>query len=217
MERFEIGGVEVRLRRTDGNAYRYRLLLPENAVTLNAPSFVSDAAIMSKAKEIVADGFSCERLNDLRDGGFIKLFGEKLPLTVYDADRCSIAMLNGRVYLVVVNGRIGYHARRTVEEFYERRLFEKLKERVPKAENLVGIKCACWKINRMYSAWGNCRFDKKEINFSVNLASQPTECIDMVIVHELGHILYHDHGAEFYAYMSKYVPEHAKLRAKMIL
>ncbi len=217
MERFDIGGVEVRLRITDGSAYKYRLLLTENAVTLNAPNFVGKTAAIKKASEIVREGLASERLNDLHDGGFIKLFGEKVPLVVYDAEVCSIAMYANKVYLGVVNGRIGYHARRTVEGFYERRLFEKLKERVPAMENLVGIKCVGWKINKMYSAWGNCRFDKKEINFSVNLAAQPPECIDMVIVHELGHILYPDHGADFHAYMDKYVPNNASIKAKMVL
>ncbi|MGN0768511.1 MAG: M48 family metallopeptidase [Christensenellales bacterium] len=215
MERVTADGVEVRIKRTNGKTCRFRVLRTEHAVSLNVPSFLSSDYVKTKADEIVAESRKNGKLNDLRDGGFIVLFGEKVPLCVYDADEYSIAFCNGKIYLGLVDGRIGYHARKTVFDFYRRRLFETLKERVPVMENLVGISCKGWRINGMCSAWGNCNYLTGELAFSVNLATQPPECVDMVIVHELGHIRYHDHGKNFYEFMDRYVPGHTRLRAKM--
>ncbi len=215
MEHLAANGADIRIKRTNGRAITFRVLRTEHAITFNIPSSYPLAYAKKRVEEIIAESIKSDKLNDLKDGGFILLFGEKIPLCVYDADEYSIALCNGKIYLGLVNGRIGYHARRAVTEFYKRRLFEYLKERVPVMENLVGITCKKWKISEIISAWGKCKYTTEELTFSVNLATQPYECIDMVIVHELAHIPYHDHGKEFHAFMDKFVPDNARLKAKM--
>jgi len=71
------------------------------------------------------------------------------------------------------------------------------------------------KIKAMKSMWGNCNFVKKIVTLNIYLAKTPIECIDYVIVHELAHLIHHNHSKEFHALMTKLMPDWA-LRKKQL-
>jgi predicted metal-dependent hydrolase len=64
------------------------------------------------------------------------------------------------------------------------------------------------------SKWGSC---SRLGNISLNLLlySMEPEMIDYVIIHELGHTVYFDHSASFWAMVGRYCPDY-KLRAYKI-
>lgn len=71
------------------------------------------------------------------------------------------------------------------------------------------------KIRAMKSMWGNCNFVKRVICLNLYLIKAPLSCIDYVITHELAHLVYHNHGAEFHKYMTTLLPDW-KVRKKML-
>ncbi len=71
------------------------------------------------------------------------------------------------------------------------------------------------KIKTMKSMWGNCNYVKKIITLNLFLAKTPITCIDYVIVHELAHLVHHNHSKEFHALMSTLLPDW-KIRKKML-
>ena len=48
---------------------------------------------------------------------------------------------------------------------------------------------------------------------SLFLMEYPDEAIDYVIVHELSHILHHDHSKHFWANVAHYMPDYKRRRA----
>lgn len=71
------------------------------------------------------------------------------------------------------------------------------------------------KIKIMKSMWGNCNFSKRIITLNLYLAKTPISCIDYVIVHELTHLIYPNHGKDFYNALTKIMPDW-KLRKKVL-
>ncbi|MBQ8522526.1 MAG: M48 family metallopeptidase [Clostridia bacterium] len=71
------------------------------------------------------------------------------------------------------------------------------------------------KIKTMKSMWGNCNFVKKIITLNLYLAKTPIECIDYVIIHELAHLVHHNHSKQFHALMTTILPDW-KTRKKML-
>ncbi len=65
------------------------------------------------------------------------------------------------------------------------------------------------KITGAKTRWGSCGGKKKDsICFSLLLMAAPEYCIDYVTVHELAHTVYFNHGADFWALVEKYAPDH---------
>lgn len=54
------------------------------------------------------------------------------------------------------------------------------------------------------TTWGKCFTQKKEIILNPKLSKFPLWVVDMVIIHELSHLIHPDHGKEFRALVSKY-------------
>ena len=101
--------------------------------------------------------------------------------------------------------------KKTVKKFSAKDLIsgkgEDLKERaemlrkkyIPKAPNFT-ISYS----ESLRSTWGKCFFGKREIVLNPKLSHFPLWVVDMVIIHELAHLIYPNHGKEFRALVSKY-------------
>lgn len=48
--------------------------------------------------------------------------------------------------------------------------------------------------------------DSSRIGFNIDLAKKPIECIEYIVVHELGHLLERNHTKRFIDLMDQYLP-----------
>lgn len=69
-------------------------------------------------------------------------------------------------------------------------------------------------IRAMKSRWGSCT-GKGKITLNLHLMRAPRPCIDYVVVHELCHLVEHNHGKGFYALMDRVMPEWRKRREEL--
>ncbi len=78
---------------------------------------------------------------------------------------------------------------------------------VAQYERKMGVKVQRIAYRSMVSRWGSCTPRTGRICINVQLARFPVECLEMVVVHELCHLLEANHGARFYAHMDTYLPD----------
>lgn len=70
------------------------------------------------------------------------------------------------------------------------------------------------RIKHNVSNWGSCSV-KKNINLNLNLMRLPAELQDYVMLHEICHLKYMNHGKEFHALLESVCPNHKELRTKL--
>ncbi|HZK38793.1 MAG TPA: SprT family zinc-dependent metalloprotease [Clostridia bacterium] len=63
------------------------------------------------------------------------------------------------------------------------------------------------KINSAKTRWGSCS-SKNSINYSWRLIMAPEPCVDYVVVHELAHIVHHNHSGKFWALVEQHCPDY---------
>jgi predicted metal-dependent hydrolase len=63
------------------------------------------------------------------------------------------------------------------------------------------------RITSAQQRWGSCSFNGN-LNFSWRLIMAPIEVIDCVVVHELVHLIEHNHSSEFWARVYAEVPDY---------
>ncbi|MCQ2374483.1 MAG: M48 family metallopeptidase [Salinivirgaceae bacterium] len=66
----------------------------------------------------------------------------------------------------------------------------------------LGIKVASVSVRNMVSRWGSCS-SKADIHLNTQLMRLPHELVQLVVVHELCHIVHHNHSAQFHALVNK--------------
>ncbi len=90
---------------------------------------------------------------------------------------------------------------------------EILPQKVAYYSSIMGVEPTGVKINSAKKRYGSCS-GKNSLNFSLYLMDKDERFIDYVVVHELAHIVHHNHSKDFYALIEKYMPDY-KERMKL--
>lgn len=62
-------------------------------------------------------------------------------------------------------------------------------------------------VRRMRSRYGSCSVGRGRITLAAILLEVPRECAEYVVLHELTHFLYPNHGKEFYRFIERHMPD----------
>lgn len=107
--------------------------------------------------------------------------------------------------------------RELLERWYRRQAERVLREQMGKCLRLtraLRLEPPRLRIRRMRRRWGSCT-PSGTITLNVDLVKASTACIDYVIVHELCHLREPTHGPEFYALLSRYLPDWRERRQQL--
>lgn len=116
-------------------------------------------------------------------------------------------------HLVTMKKRVELEQKHTLSERQASALKEKAKEVLPQRvayySALTGLVPTGIKITSAEKRFGSCNA-KDSLCFSFRLMLYPPEAVDYVIVHELAHIRYKNHGRQFYALIAQVLPDYKK-------
>lgn len=100
------------------------------------------------------------------------------------------------------------------EKLLRKKAKELLPEKVNYYSDLLGVKPTRLTVTGARTRFGSCS-GKNSISFSFYLMRFPEEAVDYVVVHELCHIIHHNHSKEFYKEIEKILPDYKK-RKKLL-
>ncbi|MCL7743732.1 M48 family metallopeptidase [Guyparkeria hydrothermalis] len=81
-----------------------------------------------------------------------------------------------------------------------------LAERVPLWGGRMSLPCPEIRVRRMRTRWGTCNIGAQRIWLALELVRLPVEAIDLVVVHELAHLIERGHNRRFYGVMDRAYP-----------
>jgi len=93
-----------------------------------------------------------------------------------------------------------------LEVWYRSQLKERIPELIEKYETKMGIRVKEFRIKKMKTRWGTCNIRVGRIWLSLELAKKSLGCLEMVIVHEMVHLLERLHNRRFYNFMDEFMP-----------
>lgn len=193
-------GRRLRLK-VDGNAKLY-VYIPRGVSFNFVSSFVSEKSewIDKAQKSVLAE---LDKYKTDLDHTFFK--GRKCNLIFTEnIDSCEI---NGTLYVKCKRMASDENKKRKLEIFFKESVCEYVLKRLPFYENLTGLYSKEWEVRKMRSRWGSCRTDSKRLTFNTALAKVDETAFDYVILHEVAHLKYPDHGREFKAFLTRYMPD----------
>lgn len=79
-------------------------------------------------------------------------------------------------------------------------------EMLPRVEAEVGRTATSVTVRRMKTRWGSCTTSRGTIRINSALAEHPRPCLEMVLTHELCHLIEANHGPRFHALMDQHCP-----------
>lgn len=98
--------------------------------------------------------------------------------------------------------------------WYQNQALAYISERAAFYAKITGWHYQSLKISKARTRWGSCH-PRGSVSFSWRLILAPIEIIDYVIVHELAHLINHDHSFRFWNRVESILPDY-KFRRKWL-
>ena len=205
---------------------RIAVLPPDGHVRVSAPigagpalarSFVSARAGWIREKQARFASLPQREPRGFVSGEHCTIWDEDTLLEVaVGGSRGSATLDGGKLLMEVPASWCSDRRRELFEGFLHGELEDRLEEAIPRAERKTGLRAESYSIRRMGTRWGSCTPEKGTIRIALRLAEYPPECLDMVLVHELGHLEYPDHGDGFKAHMDRCCPDWRRIRQELV-
>ena len=156
--------------------------------------------------------------------------GRKYRLRVRPSEQAEVKLRGGCLYVFTPQPADAEQVRRSLYGWYAAHAQERFPERLAACLHAVGrnTETPQLQIRRLAKRWGSCRppgvsasgaLSSGVLTLNVDLIRAPRACIDYVILHELCHLRHPNHSPQFYALLTRVLPDWraAKLRLEQTL
>jgi predicted metal-dependent hydrolase len=143
--------------------------------------------------------------------------GRQYRLKVVEADTPRVKMSRGYIRVETLTPQCSETTFKLLDEWYFRRAQVKLVERFELCfEPFVrkGYEKPRLVLRKMKARWGSLS-PSGVLLLNRDLIRAPLECIDYVLIHELCHLRYADHGKGFYRLMENVLPDWEKRKHRL--
>lgn len=102
-----------------------------------------------------------------------------------------------------------------IDQLYASEVTAALRDIAHAYEIAMGVTVARASVRSMKTRWGSCTPKTGAIRIARELAAYPVECLDMVVAHELVHLLEPSHNQRFHALLDMYCPNNGALSQRL--
>ncbi len=128
--------------------------------------------------------------------------GKNYRLKIIDGENNGLKFQKGRFILSKCeHGK----AEELFISFYKSKLKEKLDPIIVNYQESLGVKPAKVKVMELQTRWASCS-SSGNINFHWKCAMAPIDVLNYIVLHELVHLLHHNHTADFWNELDKVMP-----------
>ncbi len=168
-----------------------------------------DELILQKSKWIEAKQKVVENRNLLHqpkqfvEGEDFLLLGEPYPLHFCENAK-QIALKDEQL---IIPQKFENNARQKLKSWYQNQAKIIFQKRLDEISIATGIRYQSMKINDAQKRWGSCGTNLI-IHFAWRSVMAPLAVIDYLIVHELCHIVHHNHSKQYWATVASIMPQY---------
>ncbi|TMN72552.1 M48 family peptidase [Pseudoalteromonas sp. S1727] len=95
--------------------------------------------------------------------------------------------------------------------WYEKHADIKFNEKVKRYAEIMNVKFNSVSIKNYKSRWGSCSVEG-DITFNWKVVMAPNRIVDYVVVHELCHLIHHDHSPKFWCEVERFMPDYLECK-----
>ena len=219
-----VSGIPVEVQKKKIKNMHLYVRPPDGSIRVTAPKRLTDAEIavfvqskldwIHKQKGRIAAHPPQQPLR-YESGETLPVWGRPYVLQLEAAKRSSLTLQGDRAVLSVRENSTLNQREAAVREWYREELKAEVIKYLPKWEDLTGLHCESWQTKAMKTRWGTCNPKTKKIWLSLSIAKKPICCLEYILLHELAHLKYPNHGPEFKAFLDCHMPEWREIKKEL--
>jgi len=141
-------------------------------------------------------------------GETLDYLGKSYRLKVIEGDAQSIKMVGGYIVATILSTEKNRQdsAKRLLENWYIEKADKRLKAKTERLSKVVGVSPKSVSMKNYKSRWGSCS-SNGELTYNWRIILTPHRIVDYVVVHELCHLLEHNHSPRYWRHVEHHVPD----------
>ena len=155
------------------------------------------------------------RTKEMVSGESFSYLGRNYRLKLIRGESSEVKLKNGYLTLTLDKKLTDVErqnfVRQSLQSWYQSRALEKLKEKVSRYERLIGVQSKSVTIHDFKTRWGSCSVSG-DLRFNWRIIMATNSIVDYVVVHELSHLLHHDHSEKFWKTIGHVISDYAYRR-----
>ena len=208
-------GFQVEIIKTDRKKSA-SIQLKDGRVRVRAPRSLSDKRINDLIKKRTP--WIKEKLKEYskrpqvvtkkyEDGEIFSYLDKNYELKIIESDKEAIKLKNGFFIVSICKEGFGKNIKvqKLLTNWYRNHAHKYLQERTEKFANIIGVSPSSISIKNYKSRWGSCSISRA-IDYNWKIIQAPKKVIDYVVVHELCHLIEHNHSPKYWSYVEKFMP-----------
>ena len=146
-----------------------------------------------------------------------KYLGKEYELEVKQGNSNRVSLKEGKIILTVISNIFenSDEKKKVMEKWYFENAQKVFVNTIQKWLEILDESIEKLSIKPMKSRWGSCNYVKRYINLNTELIKRTQLEIEYVVLHELTHLKYPNHGKGFSRYIENYMPNY-KMAEKML-
>ncbi|HCI29114.1 MAG TPA: SprT family zinc-dependent metalloprotease [Fervidobacterium sp.] len=147
------------------------------------------------------------------NGESFMYFGRNYSLQIIvdeNVKKPEVRLFRGK-FCVTVNKKDDALIKKTMEEWYRRKTYEKVEERLEYYQRFFTKKPNAIKVKEQKKRWASCT-SKDELLFNWRCAMARADAFDYILVHEMCHLYHKNHSKDFWNLVAKVMPDYEKRR-----
>ena len=198
------------------------IIVRNGGVDLMLPNFVSKAeglAFVESKTEWIVKTLAQQALHALEmeakekryvDGETFEYLGKSYNLRIYITKHPAAQLVNGNLYVGIREQQRFVKSdavKKQVWAWYQAQAKNLLTDKTLRLAARIGRECTGVKLRRTKTKWGHCTQDG-EIQFNWQIIMAPEAVVDYLVVHEVSHLVHHNHGKRFWRHVEKLCPDY---------
>lgn len=134
--------------------------------------------------------------------------GRNYRLKVLRGRRRSIRMQGGYLAATILETDADPKrpVRTLLEGWYRAQAEVRLREKTERLSKVVGVNPTSISVRSYKSRWGSCS-SRGDVSYNWKIILAPHRIVDYVVVHELCHLLEHNHSPQYWKLVRRYIPD----------
>lgn len=145
-------------------------------------------------------------------GESFSYLGRNYRLKVIDGPFAPVKLIEGRLVAALPSSQEQPHMiRNALIRWYRHHAEIKLKAKAQRYSSIVGVIPKSIGVRAFKSRWGSCS-PAGQIDFNWKIIMAPNRIVDYVVIHELCHLIQHDHSPLFWKEVERAMPDYAECK-----
>ncbi|MDA9810231.1 M48 family metallopeptidase [Planktomarina temperata] len=192
-----------------------KVTVPQNLSDLRIEELIKNRTIWIRQKLKIQTETVHPKDKEYVNGESFTYLGRNYRLKCVSKGAGEVKLKNGYLTVTLPSGASAGAAERSVQQslknWYQTRALEKLKEKTKRYAAILGVNPQSVDVKEYKARWGSCS-SSGDVSYNWRIIIAPHHIVDYIVVHELCHLLEHNHGAKYWKHVQTVIPNYKECR-----